>query len=83
MHEIFGTVECEPISIGSIAMNSLSWADDLVIMSRSKSGLQTCLNNLQMYCDKWGLELNTDKTKTMVFSKRGSHLVDLSFRGYR
>ena len=81
MHDIFGTVECEPISIGSIVMNSLSWADDLVIMSRSKSGLQTCLNNLQMYCDKWGLELNTDKTKTMVFSKRGSHLVDLSFRG--
>ena len=77
MHEIFGTVECEPINLGSIAINSISWADDLIIMSRSKSGLQKCLDNLQMYCDKWGLELNTNKTKTMVFSKRVSCFVDL------
>ena len=28
------------------------------------------------YCDKWGLEVNIDKTKTMVFRKRGPLKLD-------
>lgn len=81
MHDIFGALECDPINIGSITLNSLSWADDLIVISRSQKGLQICLNNLKIYCDKWGLEVNTEKTKTMVFSKRGFHFVDLYFGG--
>ena len=56
--------------LGNIHLNSLSWADDLVLMSTSKTGLQKCLDNLQTYCCKWGLEVNAGKTKTMTFSKR-------------
>ena len=66
MHDIFGKADCEPIHLGDFILNSLSWADDLVLISRSKMGLQKCLNNLKIYCNKWGLEVNTEKTKTMV-----------------
>ena len=29
------------------------YADDLVILSKSKTGLQNCLDALSSYCDKW------------------------------
>jgi hypothetical protein len=44
----------------------------MVIFGKSIEELQSNLNNLKLYCDKWGLEVNTDKTKTMGFRKRGS-----------
>ena len=40
-----------------IKINSLLYADDLVILSRSKIGLQNCLNALSLYCDKWKLNI--------------------------
>ena len=36
-------------------LNSLLYADDLVILSRSKVGLQNCLNMLSSYCNSWTL----------------------------
>ena len=34
-------------------LNSLLYADDLAIISKSKSGLQNCLNQLHEWCEKW------------------------------
>ena len=72
LHEIFMTPDCDPIALGTKILNSLSWADDLILMSRSKAGLQRCLDKLRDYCVKWGLEVNVTKTKTMVFAKRST-----------
>ena len=47
-------------------MNSLSWADDLVLLSTSPQGLQKCLDKLNQYAYKWGLAVNSAKTKCMV-----------------
>ena len=69
LHEIFDN-NCDPVTIGTIVLNSISWADDLILMSLSKNGLQECLNRLSLYCRKWGLEVNIDKTKTMVFGNK-------------
>ena len=44
------------------------YADDLVLMSLSEVGLQSKLNKLDEYCRKWGLEVNTKKTKVMAMS---------------
>ncbi len=60
---------CDPLVLNDENINSLSWADDLVIMSGSLSGLQNCLNKLDPYCYKWGLALNVRKTKFMIMSK--------------
>ena len=68
LHEIFDN-GCDPMKAGDICINSISWADDLSLVSNSKNGLQQCLNQLYSYCEKWGLVVNTNKTKTMVMSK--------------
>ena len=47
------------------------YTDDLVLMSRSESGLQILLNRLGEYCRKWRMEVNMEKTKVMKFSGNG------------
>ena len=61
-------------------INSLLYADDLVILSRSKTGLQNCLNALSLYCDKWKLKINPKKTKIMIFQKRPKKSIDIKFQ---
>ena len=46
IHNIFDD-DCDPISIGSFVLNSLSWADDLIIASLSKEGLQCMRKNFR------------------------------------
>ena len=50
-------------------LNSLLYADDLIILSRSKLGLQNCLNVLSSYCNSWMLRINPKKTKIMIFQR--------------
>lgn len=60
-------------------INSLLYADDLIILSRSKTGLQNCLNTLSSYCKTWMLKVNPKKTKVMIFQKRPRKSVDINF----
>ena len=62
-------------------LNSLLYADDLVILSRSKIGLQNCLNTLSSYCSTWLLStcINPKKTKVMIFQKRAKKYIDSNF----
>ena len=59
---------------------SLLYADDLIILSRSKIGLQNCLNALSSYCQTWMLKINPKKTKIMIFQKRPRKSVDTNFK---
>ncbi len=43
------------------------WADDLFIVSDSAIKLQRQLDNLDAYCSKWQLVVNTMKTKILTF----------------
>ena len=66
LHSIFdGT--CDPACLDETSINSLSFADDLDILSESQSGLQSALNKLENYCHKWQLTVNKTKTKVMIF----------------
>ena len=47
----------------------IMYADDTVLFANSKENLQKCLDGLKLYCDKWKLQINADKTKIMIFSK--------------
>ena len=51
-------------------LSSLLYADDLIILSQSPSGLQNGLNILSQFCSKWGLTVNLKKTQIMVFQKK-------------
>lgn len=46
------------------------YADDTIIMSETKEGMQNALNVFEHYCQMWKLEVNVEKTKIIVFSKR-------------
>ena len=51
----------------------LLYADDTVILSESSQQLQLALNAMSDYCKLWNLEVNTNKTKVIIFwkTKRG------------
>ena len=43
----------------------LMFADDLLLLSLSQTGLQEAMNKLHKYCTEWRMEVNVDKTKAM------------------
>ena len=47
----------------------LMYADDTIILADSESNMQTALHSLQLYCEKWKLEINCTKTKISIFSR--------------
>ena len=72
IHEIFDETFCQPPCIMELKLSHLLYADDLILMSETRSGLQNCLSRLQAYCDKCKLSVNIKKTKTMIVTKRQS-----------
>ena len=60
------------IEISMSKLFLLLYADNIIIFSESAEGLQTGLDILKDYCDKWKLTVNTNKTKIMIFRKGGT-----------
>ena len=52
-------------------LNCLLYADDIILMSNSPTGLQNCLTTTYNYCCKWGLDINYDKSNVMFLNKAG------------
>ena len=50
------------------------YADDVILLSKSDMGLQRCLEKLESYRERWCLDINIDKTKTIIFNKTGKLL---------
>ena len=79
IHEIFDQ-NCKPLNINNWRVNSLSFADDLVLISETENGLRNSLAALEKYCNAWGLKINPNKTKVLVFNEAFSkNLKKLSF----
>ena len=49
----------------------LLFADDMVLFSDNRFSLQAGLIKLYDYCNKWGLLVNVNKTKCLVFKNGG------------
>jgi hypothetical protein len=47
------------------------YADDVVILSTSKQGLQNCVNKLGKFTAESEMSVNIKKTKVLVFNKAG------------
>ena len=64
-------------------VSCLLYADDVTIMSTSKAGLQRALDQLDAYCQDWGLEVNGKKSHVVCFSKKKqvSHGVNFTLNG--
>ena len=54
--------------LAGMKISHLLWADDLILLSLDKATAQNQLNILHNFCQKWGIEVNTSKTKAMTIS---------------
>ena len=58
--------------------NSMS-ADDLFVVSQSAVGLQNAINKVEAFYGSLGLQLNSKKTKVMIFNRSGKVLKYYNF----
>ena len=70
---------CDPVKLNGNDLSSLLWADDLVLLSSTPEGLQKAINKTYSFYNDLGLEMNTKKTKVMVFNVRGLKITDFNF----
>uniref|UniRef100_A0A0K6SAS7 Reverse transcriptase domain-containing protein n=1 Tax=Chromera velia CCMP2878 TaxID=1169474 RepID=A0A0K6SAS7_9ALVE len=59
------------VRLGDLLLESIGYADDLIIFVHSLQDLQKRINQLATYYDKWGLTVNLKKTKVMRLVGRG------------
>ncbi|KAH9310211.1 hypothetical protein KI387_038122 [Taxus chinensis] len=60
----------------------LLYADDLILMAKTKQGLQEHLKVLELFCQEVGMQVNIGKTKIMIFTlKKKKEQVSFEFDG--
>ena len=57
--------------LDELPLSCMLYADDLVIFSKSKNGLQDYLDSLSEYCKENDLSVNLNKTKVLIFNNCG------------
>jgi hypothetical protein len=67
------------IEVNMFKMFLILYADDIVIFANNPRDLQSSLDMLCVYCNKWKLKVNTAKTKVMIFKKGGRLQENLNF----
>lgn len=60
------------VQLGLLRLYLLLYADDLVLLSRSREGLQQQLQALEAFCGAKGMEVNLSKTEAVVFRPAGT-----------
>ena len=58
------------VTVGDIIICYILFADDLVLVSETHSGLQSLLNGLEKFCLQWQLLVNLTKTNITVFNAK-------------
>ena len=54
-------------SVNELKLFFILFADDQVLYATSPETLQSLLTDLETYCQLWGLKINSNKTKVMIF----------------
>ena len=67
------------MTVEQLSIYLFLFADDAVLFSDSPQGLQSSIDNFFLYCEKWKLEVNVEKTKTMIFKKGGQLNCNIQF----
>ena len=60
-----------PNIVENKTLGCILWADDLVLLSKSENGLRNIMNTLATYSTDNGLQINVDKSKSIIFNKTG------------
>ncbi len=67
------------VSVDDIIISILSFADDLVKIAESEVKLQSMIKCVEMWCKKWRLKVNTDKTKVVNFRSNRKRCSEFNF----
>jgi hypothetical protein len=59
----------ESVTIGSVSVSHLLFADDLAILAPSQVDLQRALDRFSLECEAASMRINTAKTETLVISR--------------
>ena len=59
------------VQVHAREVNTLFWADDIFMFTKEENTLCEMLETLEEYTNENKLEINTDKTKIMIFNKTG------------
>ena len=63
--------ECRPLQVeDSNPIDCITWADDIIILSET----ECMLDKLAIYALENEMEINVDKTKSMIFNKSGKFI---------
>ena len=62
-------------TIGNCKISRLLFADDLVLLSSTESGLKRALNSFADACNTAGMKINTDKTEALHLSRNPDQCV--------
>ena len=61
-------------TINEMKLFLILFADDQVVFAKSPQALQSLLSDIENYCTAWGIKININKTRAMIFEKgRRSH----------
>ncbi len=69
----------DSINMNSKHSNCLLYADDMLLLSKTCTGLQTAINCLTKFYQEWGLSINCKKTKVVIFQRYGKTPNNLEF----
>lgn len=57
------------IKINGVTLNNLRYADDTAVLADSPEALQRLINQLTAVGDRYGLKINTTKSKILIYQK--------------
>ena len=63
----------EGVTWNYVKIKFLQFADDLALFAKTAKELQIALNDLADYCTTNGLNINVEKTKTLIFHREVEH----------
>ena len=67
---------CDPVVVNDKLLNVLMYADDCVVLSLSANGLRNGIRKTVEHFKTLNLEVNTLKTKVVIFNLKGQSLSD-------
>jgi hypothetical protein len=68
------------IKYGDNEISILLYADDIVIIAETEEALQCMLNELDMWCKHWQMNINRDKTQVIHFRPKRKKQTNFLFR---
>ena len=58
------------MTLETLKLHLLFFADDAVLFAQNLRSLQYMLSDVELYCTTWGIELNVNKSKCIIFEGR-------------